>query len=134
MIRINDVQFETGKADLIDSSKVSLDVVGKVLVKWPELQIEIGGHADSRGSAKLNQKLSEARVQSVLDYLLRSFPELKPEQYVIKGYGASRPLVPNVSAETMARNRRVEFKVMNKDVLRREIERRKLLEKSDSTK
>ena len=134
MIRINDVQFETGKAVLADSSKGSLDVVGKVLVKWPELKIEIGGHTDSRGSARLNQKLSEARVQSVLDYLLHTFPELKPEQYVTKGYGASRPLVPNVSPEAMARNRRVEFKVLNKEVLRREIERRKLLEKSGATK
>lgn len=134
MIRIDDVRFETGKAELIDSSKVSLDIVGKVLVKWPELQIEIGGHTDSRGSAKRNQLLSEARVKSVLDYLLHAFPELKPGQYVIKGYGASRPLVPNVSPEAMARNRRVEFKVLNKDVLRREIERRKLLEKSGSTK
>ena len=134
MIRINDVLFETGKAVLADSSRGSLDVVGKVLVKWPELKIEIGGHTDSRGSARLNQKLSEARVQSVLDYLLHTFPELKPEQYVTKGYGASRPLVPNVSPEAMARNRRVEFKVLNKEVLRREIERRKLLEKSGTTK
>lgn len=134
MIRIDDVRFETGKAELIDSSKVSLDIVGKVLVKWPELQIEIGGHTDSRGSAKRNQLLSEARVKSVLDYLLQTFPELKAQQYVAKGYGASRPLVPNVSPEAMARNRRVEFKVMNKDVLRREIERRKLLEKSETTK
>ena len=134
MIRLNNVEFETGKAELRDSSKVSLNIVGKVLVKWPELKIEIGGHTDSRGSAKLNQKLSEARVKSVLDYLLSAFPGLKPEQYIVKGYGASQPVVPNVSPEAMARNRRVEFKVLNKDVLRREIERRKLLEKSEPGK
>ena len=134
MIRVDNVQFETGKADLRDSSKAVLDIVGKVLVKWPELKMEIGGHTDSRGSAKLNQKLSEARVKSVLDYLLATFPALKPEQYVAKGYGASQPVVPNVSPEAMARNRRVEFKVLNKDVLRREIERRRLLEKSETSK
>jgi outer membrane protein OmpA-like peptidoglycan-associated protein len=134
MIRLENVQFETGKAELRDSSKTSLDIVGHVLVKWPELKIEIGGHTDSRGSAKMNQKLSEARVQSVLNYLLTTFPALKPEQYVVRGYGESQPVVPNVSPEAMARNRRVEFKVLNKDVLRREIERRKLLEKSDTNK
>jgi hypothetical protein len=76
MIRLENVQFETGKAELRDSSKASLDIVGHVLVKWPELKIEIGGHTDSRGSAKMNQKLSEARVQSVLNYLLATFPAL----------------------------------------------------------
>ncbi len=134
MIRLENVQFETGKAVLSDSAKVVLDIVGRVLVKWPELKIEIGGHTDSRGSAKMNQKLSEARVKAVLDYLLQRFPELKAEQYVAKGYGESKPIVPNVSPEAMARNRRVEFVVLNKEVLRREIERRKLLEKSEAPK
>jgi len=134
MIRMRNVEFETGKAELADSSKAELDNVGRVLVKWPELRIEIGGHTDSRGTVKKNQALSEARVKAVLDYLLRTFPDLKPEQYVAKGYGSSQPIVPNVSPAAMARNRRVEFKVLNKDVLRREIERRKLLEKSEQTK
>jgi OOP family OmpA-OmpF porin len=134
MIRLENVQFETGKAVLADSAKAVLDIVGHVLVKWPELKIEIGGHTDSRGSVKLNQTLSEARVKSVLEYLLERFPQLKPEQYVTKGYGKSKPIVPNVSPEAMARNRRVEFVVLNKEVLRREIERRKLLEKSEGTK
>ena len=131
MIRLENVQFETGKAVLSDSAKASLNIVGRVLVKWPELKIEIGGHTDSRGSLKANQVLSEARVESVLKYLLQTFTELKPEQYVTKGYGESKPIVPNVSPEAMARNRRVEFVVLNKEVLRREIERRKLLEKSE---
>jgi len=134
MIRMRNVEFETGKAVLADSSKAELDNVGRVLVKWPELRIEIGGHTDSRGTKKKNQALSEARVKAVLDYLLQAFPALKPEQYVTKGYGSSQPIVPNISPEAMARNRRVEFKVLNKDVLRREIERRKLLEKSEGVK
>ena len=134
MIRLENVQFETGKAELTEASKAQLGIVGKVLVKWPELKIEIGGHTDSRGSAKLNQKLSEARVDSVLAYMLRTFPDMKPEQYVAKGYGFSKPLVPNVSPDAMARNRRVEFVVLNKDVLRRESERRRLLEKSEPGK
>src|SRR5439155_19753396 len=121
MIRLQNVEFQTGKAELADTAKAQLDIVGRVLVKWPELKIEIGGHTDNRGSKKLNQKLSEERVKSVLAYLLQRFPELKPDQYVTKGYGSSQPIVPNVSPETMARNRRVEFKVLNKEVLRREI-------------
>ncbi|HEX7077161.1 MAG TPA: OmpA family protein [Candidatus Eisenbacteria bacterium] len=129
MIRLENVNFETGKADLAPESKPVLDTVGQVLTKWPELRIEIGGHTDSRGSAAYNQKLSQDRAQAVLDYLLKGFPNLKPDQFSAKGYGESKPLVPNTSPLNMAKNRRVEFVVLNKDVLKRESEKRKLMEK-----
>ena len=101
------------------------------LSKWPQLKIEIGGHTDSRGSARFNQELSEKRAQSVLHYLLQKFPGLNADQYTTKGYGESSPLVPNDSQLNMAKNRRVEFKVLNKDVLKREVEKRRLLKESE---
>ena len=131
MIRLQDVNFVTAKADLLPESLPRLDIVGQVLTKWQELKIEIGGHADHRGSTKYNQTLSEARVQSVLNYLVQKF-SLKPEQFTAKGYGESRPLVPNTSDLNMAKNRRVEFVVLNKDVLKKEVERRRMLEKSEA--
>jgi outer membrane protein OmpA-like peptidoglycan-associated protein len=127
MIRLQNINFETGKADLPPDALPQLDIVGQLLTKWPELKIEIGGHTDSRGSVAYNQKLSEARMDSVLSYLIRRFPNLKAEQFTTMGYGESKPLVPNVGALNMAKNRRVEFKVMNTEVLKREVERRKLL-------
>jgi outer membrane protein OmpA-like peptidoglycan-associated protein len=129
MIRLEDVHFETGKADILPESQPMLDVVGAVLRKWTELWIQIGGHTDSRGSNAANQKLSEARAASVLSYLTGKFPELKAEQFTAVGFGESKPLVPNTSPANMARNRRVEFTVLNRDVLKREVERRKLLHK-----
>ncbi len=129
MIRLQGVNFATGKADLAPDSYSALDAVGAVLRKWPQLRIEIGGHTDSRGSASSNQKLSEARAESVRNYLLNKFPEIKPEQLTAKGYGESRPIAPNNSALNMAKNRRVEFVVLNKDVLKKEIEKRKMLKK-----
>jgi len=129
MIRLQNINFETGKADLLPESYPTLDVVGTVLAKWPELKIEIGGHTDSRGTVALNQKLSEARAQSVLNYVMQKFPSLKADQFTVKGYGKSKPLVPNTNALNMAKNRRVEFVVMNKDVLKKEVEKRKLLQK-----
>jgi outer membrane protein OmpA-like peptidoglycan-associated protein len=139
MIRLQDVNFETAKSDLLPESFTVLDAVGTLLARWPELQIEIGGHTDSRGSNAANQKLSEARAKSVLSYLLGKFTGLKPEQFTTKGYGESRPVVPNNNELNMAKNRRVEFVVLNKDVLRRETERRRLLREGegappDSTK
>ena len=129
MIRLQNINFETAKATLLPESYPTLDVVGQVLSRWPDLRIEVGGHCDSRGSAAYNQKLSEARAQSVLDYVMGKSPNLKPEQFSAKGYGEGSPLVPNSSALNMAKNRRVEFKVLNKDVLKKEVERRKLLQK-----
>jgi len=129
MIRLQNINFETGKAVLLPEDYPTLDVVGQVLSRWPDLRIEVGGHTDARGSVALNQRLSEARAQSVLDYLMGKFPDLKPGQFSVKGYGEGSPFVPNSSALNMAKNRRVEFKVLNKDVLKKEVERRKLLQK-----
>ena len=51
MIRLQNVNFETDKADILPESDATLDVVGMLLGKWPQLKLEIGGHTDSRGSA-----------------------------------------------------------------------------------
>jgi OOP family OmpA-OmpF porin len=133
MIRLQNINFETNKADLLPESLPPLDIVGQVLIKWPELKIEVGGHTDSRGSNAHNQKLSEARAAAVLKYVTEKFPGLKEEQYTSKGYGESKALVPNTNSLNMAKNRRVEFVVQNKDVLRREVERRRLLRRDEAT-
>ena len=133
MIRLQNVNFETGKATLLPESLPILDEVGPILRKWPQLKIEVGGHTDSRGTDAKNQVLSEARANSVRDYLVHKYPDIVPDQLTAKGYGESRPIAPNKGALNMAKNRRVEFVVLNKDVLKREVERRRLLEKSGST-
>jgi len=137
MIRIENLNFETGKAVIAPESEPTLDVVGHVLCKWPELKIEIGGHTDSRGAAAANQKLSEARANAVKTYLSQKFDCIKADQFTVKGYGESKPLAPNTNALNMAKNRRVEFKVLNKETLKHEAERRKTLQNqapADTTK
>ncbi len=118
LIRLNDVNFETARAEILPESHHSLDVVGEVLSKWPQLKIEIGGYCDSRGSDAYNLALSKRRVAAVRTYLLQHFPKLEAAQLTGRGYGESNPLVPNTSPENMAQNRRVEFKVLNKGELR----------------
>ena len=132
MMRLQNVNFETGKADLMAESFTVLDVVGQVLAKWTELKIEVGGHTDARGTEAKNQALSEARANSVLNYLVQKFPGLTASQFTVKGYGESKPVAPNTSPLNMAKNRRVEFVVLNKDVLKRENQRRRLLQKGES--
>src|SRR5262249_37508758 len=123
MIRLQNVNFETNKADILPDSYPTLDAVGMLLTKWPQLKLEIGGHTDARGSGIRNQKLSEARADSVRSYLLHRFDKLDPAQFTTKGYGKSKPIVPNSNELNWAKNRRVEFVVTNKDVLKKEIEK-----------
>ena len=129
MIRLQNINFDTAKATIRTESYPVLDEVGSILVKWPELRIEIGGHTDSRGGDAYNQQLSEERAQAVLAYLTQKFTDLKAEQFTAVGYGESKPLVPNTSVLNLAKNRRVEFKVLNTEVLKRERERQRMLEK-----
>ena len=129
MIRINNVQFESAKWDIKPESFAALDEVGGILSQWPQLQIEIGGHTDSRGTEKLNQELSDKRANAVMEYLTSKFSSLSASQYSAKGYGESKPVADNKNEMGRAQNRRVEFKVLNRETLRKEIEKRKTLKK-----
>jgi outer membrane protein OmpA-like peptidoglycan-associated protein len=130
-ITIRDINFETAKWTILPDSYKVLDEVGSILVQWPELRVEIGGHADHRGSNEYNLNLSQKRAQAVLDYLTGKFPQITAAQYTAKGYGESQPVAPNTTVEGMARNRRVEFKVLNTEVLKKERERRRTLQKGE---
>ncbi len=130
-ITTREIHFETGKWDILPESQPVLDDIGKILIQWPQLQIEIGGHADARGSAAYNMTLTEKRAQSVLDYLVQHYPQINKEQYTAKGYGKTKPVASNKTVEGMAKNRRVEFKVLNTEELKKERERRRTLQKGE---
>jgi len=124
------IHFETAKWDILPESLPILDEIGNILIQWPRLRIEIGGHADWRGSDAYNLNLSEKRANAVLEYLVGKFPQITRDQYTAKGYGESVPVASNKTIEGMARNRRVEFKVLNTEELKKEKERRRMLEKN----
>lgn len=129
MIRLQNVNFDSDKATIKPESFAVLDEVGDILTRWPELRIEIGGHCDSQGSDAHNMELSDARAKSVRDYMLSKFSVLKADQMTSAGYGESKPIAPNNTALNRAKNRRVEFKVLNTEVLKREKEKVKLAPK-----
>jgi len=130
-ITTREIHFETAKWDILPESRPVLDDIGKILIQWPQLRIEIGGHADARGSDAYNMDLTQKRAQSVLDYLVQNFPQIKADQYTAKGYGERKPVASNKTVEGMAKNRRVEFKVLNTEELTKERERRRLLQKGE---
>jgi outer membrane protein OmpA-like peptidoglycan-associated protein len=115
VIVLKGINFETGKATLLEESFPALDHAGKILVDNPTLIVEIAGHTDNvkikTPEFPNNQKLSQARANSVRDYLIKKFT-INPDRLAAKGYGDLQPVVSNKTAEGKAQNRRVEFKVI----------------------
>jgi OOP family OmpA-OmpF porin len=100
------ITFNTGSADLTAESKQALGTVAKALQsdKLAGFSFSIEGHADPRGGAELNQKLSEARAQSVAAFLVSSHGILA-ERLAPVGKGSSEPL--NADKPDAPENRRV---------------------------
>jgi outer membrane protein OmpA-like peptidoglycan-associated protein len=110
------VYFETGKADISINSKPYLNMLAKMLTKYPKLQIEVGGHTDNVGSEAYNQNLSQNRAAAVMSYMTSQVPELA-SRLTARGYGESMAKADNTTAEGRKMNRRTELQVLNKDVL-----------------
>lgn len=112
LFRAVGVNFEFDRSRLLDGSEAFLDPVGEVLRRYPDLRVEIGGHTDSIGSEAYNERLSQARAETVRQYLIERF-EIAPERLVARGYGESRPIVTNANPTGRTLNRRVEFTVLD---------------------
>ena len=110
------VYFNTGKTDISINSKPYLNIIGKMLLKYPKLQIEVAGHTDNVGSEDYNNNLSQGRSASVRNYLTMVYPALN-STLSAHGYGMSMPKADNNTKEGRQSNRRVELRVINKDAL-----------------
>jgi outer membrane protein OmpA-like peptidoglycan-associated protein len=117
VIRLSNIYFDTGTAKLKSESHPVIDEVAKILERWPSLKIEVGGHADAVGPDDMNLDLSRRRAHAVLEYVMESSPQLRFDQFFIRGYGESQPIESNDTPEGRALNRRVEFKVLNREGL-----------------
>ena len=118
--RLENIYFESGKATLLPESETSLNEAGQALEKFVDLRVEVGGHTDTRGSSALNQRLSQARAESVRQHLMSKF-QLKAENIIAKGYGETQPETQERNQEELLRNRRVELRVLNPEVLPRNV-------------
>lgn len=112
--RLDNVLFHRGTTNLIDSSYIELDKVIQMMEDNPGIEIELSGHTDNQGSARLNLKLSQERVEKVKQYMV----ENGIDAYRIsgKGYGGLKPIASNRSEKTRALNRRVEFTIMKNNI------------------
>jgi OOP family OmpA-OmpF porin len=103
------ILFALSSAELDSVSFPTLDKLAETAKACPGMTIEVAGHASAEGDPEANRQLSLRRAQSVAAYLARAGVE--QGQLHAVGYGATRPVAPNDTAENMARNRRIEFTV-----------------------
>ena len=107
---LNNILFETGKSILTAGSYTELDRLYNLMKENPEMKIEVSGHTDKTGSEPLNFKLSEARAKTVVEYLVQK--GIDRSRLEFKGYGSLQPISDNTTAKGRAKNRRVEFKIL----------------------
>ena len=118
LFRTTAVHFEFARAELLPVSSRALDVVADVLLRYPALRIEVGGHTDNVGSTATNRALSQRRADAVVGYLVSV--GVAPGRLRAVGYGKSEPVADNGSETGRALNRRVEFAVLNPEAAARE--------------
>jgi outer membrane protein OmpA-like peptidoglycan-associated protein len=109
VVQLQDITFETGKADLKPESNEELDRLVGLLEGNQTIKVEISAHTDDVGNDDSNLKLSEKRAKTVVDYLTGK--GIKADRMTAKGYGETQPLVANDTDENKAKNRRVQFKI-----------------------
>ncbi len=107
---LNNIFFDVGKSDLRPESSAELNRLVDIMNKQPTLKIEISGHTDNVGNAELNQTLSESRAQSVVKFLVEK--GISESRLTAVGYGSTKPVAPNTTAEGRQKNRRTEFQIL----------------------
>jgi OOP family OmpA-OmpF porin len=104
------IAFDTGKATIKPSSFPTLDAAAKVLSDYPDLRVEISGHTDSTGTLERNLQLSGERAAAVKGYLIGK--GIASDRIETRGAGPNEPVADNSTKEGRARNRRIEFKLL----------------------
>ena len=104
---IKGINFATGSAKILSPSFKILDQAVAVLKEFQELRMRIEGHTDDVGEAEMNKKLSQARAESVRDYLVGK--GIAADRFEAVGYGEDKPVADNKTSKGRAQNRRTEF-------------------------
>ena len=116
----SNILFGFDKSDLSDDAKLNLDNLVTILNNYPDTDIEVQGHTDSRGTETYNQRLSEQRAGAVSGYLTQN--GIYTSRISIVGFGENLPKYSNDNEEGRALNRRVEFMITANEKMKEEAE------------
>lgn len=112
------VLFGYDRSDLSVSAEANLDKLINVLKEYPDTNIEIQGHTDSKGSDSYNQGLSERRANAVATYLRNR--GVSSSRVTTKGYGETAPVASNDTDDGRSQNRRVDFLITANEKMKEE--------------
>jgi outer membrane protein OmpA-like peptidoglycan-associated protein len=104
---LSGITFRLASAEIDPVSEGPLLSALNALRDNPEATVEISGHTDDLGTPERNQTLSEERARAVAEWLRAH--GIDAGRLTTKGYGASKPVVPNTDEASRAKNRRIEF-------------------------
>ncbi|MCL6621661.1 MAG: OmpA family protein [Syntrophobacterales bacterium] len=107
-VTLHGVHFDFNQATLRPESGKVLVEAARVLQALPEMRVEIQGHTCDIGGRAYNLKLSQARAETVKNFLVQQ--GIAPDRLVPRGYGMDQPVASNDTEEGRAQNRRVVFK------------------------
>jgi len=111
----DNILFDPGKAEILDSGRDFLNKVAHLINDITNI-VRVEGHTDNRPMSSYrypsNWELSGARAGSVVRYLIEEHG-IDEERFLIAGYGETRPVAPNDTAENQSKNRRVEIVILN---------------------
>ncbi len=110
--RTGNIYFGAGSASLQPDSLPLLGQVVDIVSRCPGMTIEVGGHTDSDGGSPANLTLSKARAQSVTEHLITA--GIDARRILSVGYGEASPVAPNDTLRNKAKNRRIEFAVVER--------------------
>ena len=104
------VTFAFNKADLTDEAKTLLNKMVIVLKEYPDTNVIVAGHTDSKGKAAYNMGLSERRAKAVTNFFTSN--GLNDSRFTTKWFGATQPAYDNATEEGRAKNRRVNIAIV----------------------
>ena len=114
IVILQQVQFRTNSARIKPESDELLTQVAMVLAEHPEIiKVEVQGHTDNRGGKRYNKKLSDRRAAAVVKWLVKR-GDVDPSRLTSYGYGMEEPIAENTTREGRQKNRRVQFKIVEK--------------------
>jgi len=110
-ISLNNVYFGQGSYEILEASHPELDRLIRLMRSSETMEIEIGGHTERRGSARLNRILSQDRADAVKAYLVKA--GIDEKRIKTKGYGSSKPVTDGKTELERKQNRRVEYTILS---------------------